>query len=135
MQSLFPPWWRRPPGIVSQARQLGIAATVPIIGGNGFNSPALIKNAGESAEGVMMGAAWNASSTLPLNKKFVEAFTAKNGGAPDQFAAQAYAGVYIAYEAIKKAGSATDHKAIRNALAEIKDLDTVLGKVLLYLRT
>jgi branched-chain amino acid transport system substrate-binding protein len=115
-------------GIVSQARQLGIAATVPIIGGNGFNSPALIKNAGESAEGVMMGAAWNASSTLPLNKKFVEAFTAKNGGAPDQFAAQAYAGVYIAYEAIKKAGSATDHKAIRNALAGIKDLDTVLGK-------
>jgi branched-chain amino acid transport system substrate-binding protein len=75
-----------------------------------------------------MGAAWNASSSLPLNKKFVEAFTAKNGGSPDQFAAQAYAGVYIAYEAIKKAGSATDHKAIRNALAGIKDLDTVLGK-------
>jgi branched-chain amino acid transport system substrate-binding protein len=115
-------------GIVSQARQLGIAVTVPIIGGNGFNSPALIKNAGDAAEGVMMGAAWNASSNLPLNKKFVEAFTTKNGGAPDQFAAQAYAGVHIAYEAIKKAGSTEDHKAIRNALAQIKDLDTVLGK-------
>ena len=33
-------------GIVSQARQLGIPASVPIIGGNGFNSPSLIKNAG-----------------------------------------------------------------------------------------
>lgn len=114
-------------GIVNQARQLGIPASVPIIGGNGFNSPALLKNAGDAAEGVIMGAAWNATSTLPLNKKFVEAFTAKYGNAPDQFAAQAYAGVHIAYAAIKKAGTATDHKAIRDALAQIKDLDTVLG--------
>ncbi|MDR3632116.1 MAG: ABC transporter substrate-binding protein [Desulfocapsaceae bacterium] len=115
-------------GIVIQARQLGIPASIPIIGGNGFNSPALLANAGEAAEGVMMGAAWNASSILPLNKKFVEAFTAKYGHPPDQFAAQAYAGVYLACEAVKRAGSATDHKAIRKAMSEIKDLDTVLGK-------
>jgi branched-chain amino acid transport system substrate-binding protein len=115
-------------GIVSQARQLGIPANIPILGGNGFNSPALIKNAGEAAEGVMMGASWNATSPLPLNKKFVETFTAKHGSPPDQFAAQAYAGVYIAYEAIKKAGFTEDRKAIRDALAKIKDFDCVLGK-------
>lgn len=115
-------------GIVGQARQLGIANTVPIIGGNGFNSPTLIKNAGEAAEGVIIGAAWNVSSTLPANSKFVAAYTAKNGGAPDQFAAQAYAGIYIAYAAIKNAGSTTDHKAIRDALVQLKGLDTVLGK-------
>jgi branched-chain amino acid transport system substrate-binding protein len=114
-------------GIVSQARQLGIPATVRIFGGNGFNSPSLIKNAGEAAEGVMVGAAWNVSSTSPLNKKFVENFTAKYGTPPDQFAAQAYAGVYIVNQAIKDAGS-TDRKAIRDALNRIKDLDTVLGK-------
>ncbi len=114
-------------GIVSQARQLGIPKSVRIIGGNGFNSPALIKNAGEAAEGVMVGAAWNVTSTSPLNKKFVETYTAKYGNPPDQFATQAYAGVYIIHEAIKKAGS-TDRKAIRDALKGIKDLDTVLGK-------
>ena len=76
----------------SSFTKLGIAATIPIIGGNGFNSPALLKNAGEAADGVMMGASWNATSSLPLNKKFVETFTAKYGNAPDQFAAQAYAG-------------------------------------------
>lgn len=115
-------------GIVSQARQLGIPTSVPILGGNGFNSPALIKNAGEAAEDVMMGASWNATSPLPLNKKFVEAFTAKYGSAPDQFAAQAYAGVYIAYEAIKQAGTPEDRKAVRDALTKIKDFDCVLGK-------
>jgi len=66
-------------GIVSQARQLGIPATIPILGGNGFNSPALIKNAGEAAEGVMNGAAWNSASPLPMNQKFVQAFSAKYG--------------------------------------------------------
>jgi branched-chain amino acid transport system substrate-binding protein len=115
-------------GIVSQARQLDIPKTVPIIGGNGFNSPSFIKNAGDAAEGVIVGAAWNAASTSPLNRKFVEAFSSKYGTLPDQFAAQAYAGVYIAYQAITKTSFADDRKGIRDALAQIKDLDTVLGK-------
>lgn len=113
-------------GIVRQARQLGM--NVPIIGGNGFNSPALIKNAGEAAEGVLIGAAWNITSSLAVNRKFVKDFTARYGNPPDQFAAQAFAGVHIAYAAIKKAGSTTNHKAIRNALAKIQHVETVLGQ-------
>jgi branched-chain amino acid transport system substrate-binding protein len=114
-------------GIVSQARTLGIPQSVRIIGGNGFNSPALIKNAGEAAEGVLVGAAWNVTSTSPLNKKFVESYTARYGNPPDQFAAQAYTGVHIVHEAIRKAGS-TDRKAIRDALRGIKELETALGR-------
>lgn len=114
-------------GIVSQARQLGIPLSVPIVGGNGFNSPALIKNAGASAEGVIVGAAWNISSPLAVNKKFVDDYTKKYGNPPDQFAAQAFAGVHIVYQAIKKAGDPGNRPAIREALTQIKDLDTVLG--------
>ncbi|MGA2402749.1 MAG: ABC transporter substrate-binding protein [Syntrophobacteraceae bacterium] len=115
-------------GIVIQARQLGISMDVPIIGGNGFNSPSLMKNAGKAAEGVIVGAAWHATSSNPLNRHFVEAYTAKYGSPPDQFAAQAYAGVYIAREALARAGSTDNRKAVRDALAQIRDLDTVLGK-------
>jgi branched-chain amino acid transport system substrate-binding protein len=114
-------------GIVSQARQLGIPKTVRIIGGNGFNSPALIKNAGDAAEGVIVGAAWNISSTNPLNLKFVDDYTKKYNHAPDQFAAQAYAGVQIAYQAAKNGGSADNRKAIRDGLLKIKGMDTLLG--------
>ncbi len=109
------------------ARKLDIPKSVPIIGGNGFNSPNLMKNAGEAAEGVIVGAAWNTSSASTLNRKFVEAFSSRFGTLPDQFAAQAYAGVYIAYQAISKAPSPDDHKAIRDALAQIKGMNTVLG--------
>jgi branched-chain amino acid transport system substrate-binding protein len=115
-------------GIVSQARQLGISTGVPIIGGNGFNSPSLMKNAGKAAENVIVGAAWNATSSNPLNRHFVEAYTATYGFPPDQFAAQAYAGVYIAREALRRAGSTDNRKAVRDALVQIRDLDTVLGK-------
>jgi len=115
-------------GIVSQARQLGIPKTVRIIGGNGFNSPALIKNAGEASEGVIVGAAWNISSTSPLNVKFVDDYTKKYNRPPDQFAAQAFAGVHIAYQAAKAAGTADNRKAIRDAMVKMKGLDTVLGK-------
>lgn len=114
-------------GIVSQARQLGIPTTVRFIGGNGFNSPALIKNAGGAAEGVIVGAAWNISSTSPSNVKFVDDYTKKYQRPPDQFAAQAFAGVHIVYQAAKAAGTSDNRKAIRDAMVKLKGLDTLLG--------
>jgi branched-chain amino acid transport system substrate-binding protein len=115
-------------GIVSQGRRLGIEARVPFVGGNGFNSPALIKNAGPAAEGTVVGAAWNAASPNPKSQDFIKKYTVKFGSAPDQFAAQAHAGVYIMAEAIKRAGTTSDRARLRDALAGIKDFDTVLGK-------
>lgn len=112
-------------GIITQARALGL--TVPIIGGNGFNTPAIIKNAGKDAEGVIVGAAWNQASTNPKSQEFIKNYKAKFNSDPDQFAAQAYTGVYILAEAIKIAKSG-EREDIRKALATIKDLDTVLGK-------
>ena len=61
--------------LVTQARELGI--DVPIIGGNGFNNPRLMADAGDAAEGVVVGAAWNSSSDNPENAAFLEAFEAK----------------------------------------------------------
>ena len=46
---------------------------------------------------------------------------------PNAFATASYTTVYILAEAIKNAPS-TDSTAIRDALANIKDFDTVLGK-------
>jgi branched-chain amino acid transport system substrate-binding protein len=112
--------------IVSQARRLGLTTT-PIVGGNGFNSPALMKNAGDAAEGVVVGAAWNAASPNPKSQAFITNYMAKFSSEPDQFAAQAYAGVYILAEGMKNARTTSDRKALRDGLAQVKDVDTVLG--------
>jgi branched-chain amino acid transport system substrate-binding protein len=114
-------------GIMSQGRQLGIPNTVKFIGGNGFNSPQLAKLAGPAAEDAISGAAWFISAENTANQNFVKAYNAKYNANPDQFAAQAYAGVYILATAIKNAGKA-DSASIRDAMAKLKDVDTVLGK-------
>ena len=111
--------------IVTQARELGLRQ--PIVGGNGFNTPAIIQNAGDAAEGVYVGAAWNSASTNPKSVEFIKNYKAKFNQDPDQFAAQAYTGIYIMAEAIKNA-QGTERAALRDALAKIRDLDTVLGK-------
>jgi branched-chain amino acid transport system substrate-binding protein len=111
--------------IVAQARQLGWTGS--ILGGNGFNSPAFIKNAGPAAEGVLVGTSWNSASKAPANQRFLDAM--KKGGAnPDQFSAQAYTGVYVLAEAIRAAGGKAGREDIEAALAKVHGLDTPLGK-------
>jgi branched-chain amino acid transport system substrate-binding protein len=111
--------------IVAQARQLGWKG--PILGGNGFNSPGFVKNAGAAAEGVMVGTSWNSLSQEPANQKFLAAMQ-KVGVNPDQFSAQAYSGVLILAEAIKQSGGKTGREDIEAGLAKVKDLETPLGR-------
>jgi len=111
--------------IVAQARQRGW--TGPVLGGNGFNSPAFIKNAGAAAEDVMVGTSWNSLSQDPANQKFLAAMK-KAGVNPDQFSAQAYTGVIILTEAIRQSGGKTGREDIEAGLGKVKDLETPLGK-------
>ncbi|WP_448812187.1 ABC transporter substrate-binding protein [Agromyces bauzanensis] len=112
--------------LVTQAREIGIDA--PIVGGNGFNSPALIEGAGEAAEGVIVGAAWNSASDNEQNVAFIEAYTERFDGAPDQFAAQSYAGMQIIDHAVR-ANCSGEREDIKAGLGDITDVPTVLGDV------
>jgi branched-chain amino acid transport system substrate-binding protein len=113
--------------IMIAARRLGIPASIHFIGGNGFNSPQLAKIAGQAAEGAISGAAWFSGSKRPKNVAFIAAFTRRYGHAPDQFAAQAYDGLYILAQAIKNAHTTSDRKAVRDALAAIKHYQGATG--------
>lgn len=110
--------------LVTQAREIGIEE--PIIGGNGFNNPALMEQAGEAAEGVVVGAAWNSASEDPENEAFLEAYEAAYGSAPDQFAAQAYAGMMLVDSAVR-AECDGSRDAIKDGLGTIEEMPTVLG--------
>lgn len=120
--------------IILQARQLGYEG--PIIGGNGFNSPAVLRDSGAAAEGLIVGGAWNYGNPNPTESsvRFVEMYEAKfEGQSPDQFAAQAYTGAWLMATAIRCADFAADadlaaqRTAIRDALLAIQDFDSPLG--------
>jgi branched-chain amino acid transport system substrate-binding protein len=111
--------------IMDQARKMGIE--VPFVGGNGFNSPQVIEIAGDASEGLIVATPWFGEKEDTKVQDFVKKYEAEYGKKPDQFAAQAYDALYIMAEGLKNAGEA-DRDALRDALAEIKDLDGVLGK-------
>jgi branched-chain amino acid transport system substrate-binding protein len=110
--------------IMDQARKLGI--DVPFVGGNGFNSPEVIKIAGDAANGLIVATPWYGDKDDQKVQDFVKKYEEKYGKKPDQFAAQAYDALYIMAEALKKAGDA-DRDAVRDALAETKDFQGILG--------
>ena len=112
--------------IVKKAREMGM--NQPIIGNNGFNSPEYIKQAGAAADGTLVATPWNPDSTSAKAQAFRKAYKEKYGREPDQFAAQAYDGMYTIHQALEASGSTTDKKKFRDALANIKGFEGVTGK-------
>lgn len=109
--------------IIAQAKEVGIS--VPLI------VPDLtiteVQAAGDAAEGAITISGWSAGSDSPESQAFVQSYQAKYGSEPLPWAAQAYATLHILANAIMNAGS-TDAAAIRDALAQTMDFDTILGK-------
>lgn len=111
--------------ILKKMREMGMDQ--PVLGDNGFVSPELGKMAGAAADNVYVSSMWSADRKDEKVQKFVENYTKAYGRAPDQFAASAYDGVYMAMDAMQRAGTTTDHKTIRDALAQMKDFKGVCG--------
>lgn len=111
--------------ILKKMREMGMDQ--PVLGDNGFASPELGKMAGAAADNVYVSSMWSADRKDEKVQKFVENYKKAYGRAPDQFAASAYDGVYMAMDAMQRAGTTTDHKKIRDALAQMKDFKGVCG--------
>src|SRR5213082_2642508 len=90
-----------PAKIMIEARKQGF--TGQFLGGNGFNTAVVSKQAGAAGQGAESGSAWYMDNTFPSNAEFVKAYRAKYSSDPDQFAAQGYAAILILADAAKRA--------------------------------
>jgi len=111
------------PGILTQGHELGISAPFIIRTLTG----AEVQASGPAAEGAITFVGWSAAVDTPGNQAFVKNYSAKYGVGPNNYAARSYATLHILAEAIAKAQS-TDATTIRDALANVKDFDTIFGK-------
>ena len=109
-----------------QARDKGI--TVPIVGGDGWDSPSLYQIGGAALNGCYFSNHYSPDDADPLVQKFVNDYKSRFGTVPDALAATAYDAARIMFDAIKRANS-LDGTAIRSALAATKDFPGVTGKV------
>jgi len=111
--------------IVKQARELGL--NVPVLGGDGYDSPKLVELAGKEAlNQVYFTNHYSSKDDSPEVVKFKEAFNAKYGKDPDAFNALGYDLAYFLADAIERAGEAEPLK-IKDALAATKDFQGITG--------
>ena len=111
------------PGILTQGHELGISAPFVVRTLTAED----VQASGPAAEGAITFVGWGTAINTPGNHAFVQNYSAKYGMEPNNYAARSYATLYILTEAIANAQS-TDAASIRDALANIKDFDTILGK-------
>ena len=115
--------------LVKQFRDAGI--TGPIVGGDGYDTPDLVKVAGAAADNVYFTthALMDATGGTDGIKKFITDYKAEYGNDPENaFAALGYDTVYLLVDAIKRAGS-TDSAAVKTAIEATKDFPGITGKI------
>ena len=113
--------------ICIQAKEVGL--TVPMFGGDGWESDKLTEIGKEAVEGNYFSTHYTPDAGGEKGKAFVAAYKKRyNGKLPDAMAALGYDSAVILADAIKRAGS-TDGPKVQAALAETKEFDAVTGKI------
>jgi branched-chain amino acid transport system substrate-binding protein len=123
---LFLPDYYNKVGLIArQAREKGVKAA--FIGADGWDSPDLVKVAGQAIEGGYFSNHYSPEDTRPEVVAWVKTYQAKHNQVPDVMAALTYDAAYLLAEAVSRAGS-NDPGKIRDALASIKDFKGVTGQ-------
>jgi len=114
--------------IARQARDKGVKAQ--FVGVDGWDSPDLVKIAGDAVEGGYFVNHYSPDDTRPEVQAWVKKYRERHGQLPDALGTLAYDGTRMLFEAIRRAGS-DDPGKIRDALASIRDFSGVTGKMAL----
>jgi branched-chain amino acid transport system substrate-binding protein len=128
-QGIFIPGYYTEVGLIArQARTLGL--TVPLLGGDGWDSPKLWEIGGEALNNSYFSTHYSVDDPSPAIQKFVADYKARFNEVPDGLAALGYDAAHILFDAIRRANS-TEPSQIRDALAQIKDYAGVTGTITL----
>ena len=116
--------------IVQQAHQLGW--NKPIVGSDSWGSAETVKLCGKDCYGLFFSTHYAAAGAKGATKAFIDRYEKEHGYVPDDVAALTWDAMRIVQAAIEGAGELTgdiekDRKAVRDALATIKDFDGITG--------
>ncbi len=112
--------------IAQQARDLGI--TAPLVGGDGWVSPLLVKIGGKALEGCYYANHYSYDDPSPVVHNFVEKYKQRFGAKPDGMAALAYDAMHVLADAMKRAKK-LDGQTLRDAIAATKGYQGVTGTI------
>ncbi len=126
-QAIYVPGYYSDVGVIArQARELGL--TVPLMGGDGWDSEKLFELAGNALDGSYFSNHYSPDNPDAKVQKFISDYKAAYGGVPDALAALGYDSAKVAIAAIGKAKDLSG-PAIRDAIAQTKDFPGVAGTI------
>ncbi|HET7544564.1 MAG TPA: ABC transporter substrate-binding protein [Polyangiaceae bacterium] len=126
-QAVFVPGYYSEVGTIARtAERLGLK--VPLLGGDGWDSPDLFKIGGDAINGSYFSDHFAPDVATQKSQAFVSNFQKKYGQAPTGLGALGYEAALVLIDAIKRAGK-DDPTAIRDAIAATKDFEGVTGKI------
>lgn len=126
-EAIFIPGYYTEVGLIAkQAKEL--ALTVPLLGGDGWDSSKLSEIGGDAINGHYFSNHYTTDSQEPHVVEFINKYKLKYNETPDGLAALGYDAARILAEAIKSGNDANSTK-IRDALAKIKDFSGITGKI------
>jgi branched-chain amino acid transport system substrate-binding protein len=102
---------------VKQYDSFGMKAELPLYGSGFLTSPLYVNAQGSAAEGVITALHYVPTLDNPENAALVEAFKAKTGRIPSEYAVQGYDSARALVEAVK--AGATDRQALAAALPKV----------------
>jgi len=126
-QAIYVPGYYNDVGIIArQARELGL--TVPLMGGDGWDSEKLFELAGTALDGSYFSNHYSPSNPDPRVQKFIADYKVAYGGVPDALAALGYDAARVAIAALEKSKDLSG-SSIRDAIAQTKDFPGVAGTI------
>lgn len=113
--------------LVRQSKKLNLNPKLFIGGGEGFVRPEFAVKAGKASDHIICTALWASVLPYPLASKFHDRFIARFKTPPEHYGAEAYAGISVIADALKRTKALAPQK-VRDALSNT-NLQTVLGPV------
>lgn len=112
--------------IARQARELEIK--VPLLGGDGWDSPSLVEVAGKSIEGCVFSNHFSVEDPSPKIQEFLKKYRSRFKSEPDAMSALGYDSVMLLADAIKRAEGGFGEK-LRDAIASTREFPGVTGAI------
>jgi branched-chain amino acid transport system substrate-binding protein len=125
--AIFVPGYYNDVALISrQAKELGLK--VPLLGGDGWDSPKLTEIAGPAINGSYFSNHYSSDDTSPLVQDFVKKYKENYHETPDALAALGYDSMKVLAATIEKTANGTSTE-IRDLLAQTKDFKGVAGNI------
>jgi branched-chain amino acid transport system substrate-binding protein len=120
-------------GAASDCRKLrgelgnaGLKADVPLLFGGEDGSVASLQGTADKGNPIYLATPFTPEADLPRVKAFVKTYQERFGTAPDRYAALAYDGYRLLFEALRRGEGGTGGR-LRDELAKINDFDSLTG--------